>query len=264
MSVSKELQALQDFHCDHRCVLTVYLNTNPADPEQQNGAWKIQLKNGLKRLDEYLKASKDECEMKAFAKLKEKVAAEIEGHQNDLLKGVVIFASENPKLWSVNYVQIPVKTNFYWESHPVTEQFEYMLKAYPEAGVVLPSFGEVRILDTAMGFVHGEKTYSFDSGLDVWREQKGLNSANQRGTGGSHVDDLDQRLRENLDRFYKDMGTLVEDMRKSKGWKELYVVGEADLAKSFAGTLRQKPNNCIYKNLINVEPAKVLHQVFER
>ena len=33
---------------------------------------------------------------------------------------------------------------------------EYMYKAYPEAGIILPSFGEVRILDTAMGSVIGE------------------------------------------------------------------------------------------------------------
>ena len=31
-----------------------------------------------------------------------------------------------------------------------------MYKAYPEAGIVLPSFGEVRILDTAMGAVIDE------------------------------------------------------------------------------------------------------------
>ena len=31
----------------------------------------------------------------------------------------------------------------------MTEQLEYMYKAYPEAGIIMPSFGEVRILDTA-------------------------------------------------------------------------------------------------------------------
>ena len=37
MSLSKELQTLKEFHCDDRCVLSVYLNTNPGDPEQLNG-----------------------------------------------------------------------------------------------------------------------------------------------------------------------------------------------------------------------------------
>lgn len=264
MTLSKELQALRDFHCNDRCVLTVYLNTNPADPEQMNGAWKIQLKNGLKRVQEYLQASKNDSELKAYKKLRTKVEKEMENNQNDLHKGVVIFASENPELWSVHYVQVPVKTNFYWEKHPEIEQLEYMLKAYPEAGIVLPSFGEIRILDTAMGFIHDERTFEFDSGLEVWREQKGMNSARNRGTVGSPGEDLDQRLKENFERFFKEMGPVVEKMKKDRGWKEVHIAGEAVWANSFSKVLRQKPDSCIHKNLINVEPSKVLNQVFER
>lgn len=264
MSLSEELQNLKEFKCDSRCVLSVYLNTNPADPEQQNGAWRIHLKNGLKRITEYLDASQDEKEIKAYKKLKDKVVKEIEDNQNELNKGVVIFAAEDPELWSVHYVQVQVKTSFHWENHPVVEEMEYMLKAYPEAGIILPSFGEVRILDTAMGFVNGEKSYEFDSGLQVWKEQNRVTSSFQTGTGGTHSDGLDQRLKENLERFYKEIGTIVEKMRKELNWKEIYVVGEAELANSFSSSLRTKPNNSIYKNLINVEARKVLHQVFEK
>lgn len=264
MSLSEELKELKEFKCESRCVLSVYLNTNPADPEQQNGAWKIHLKNGLKRITEYLEASNDQQEIKSYKKLRDKVFKEIEDNQNDLNKGVVIFAAEDPELWSVHYVQVQVKTSFHWEDHPVIEEMEYMLKAYPEAGIILPSFGEVRVLDTAMGFINGEKVYHFDSGLEVWREQEGINPAQQRGMGGSHADDLDDRLKENLDRFYKEIGATIEKMRKEKSWKELYVVGEAEHANSFASALRTKPNNTLHKNLNNVEARKVLHQVFEK
>src|SRR6185312_2183034 len=139
MSLSEKLKELKEFECSSRCVLSVYLNTNPADPEQQNGAWRIHLKTGLKRIDEYIKASNDEKELKAFRELKKKVDTEIEENQNDLHKGVVIFASEN--LWHVYYVQVSVKTSFHWEDRPMLEELEYMYKAYPEAGIVLPSFG---------------------------------------------------------------------------------------------------------------------------
>ena len=159
MSLSKELQTLKEFHSDDRCVLSVYLNTNPGDPEQLNGAWRIHLKSGLKRINEYLTASDDKNEIKAFNELKKKIEKEVEDNKNDLSKGVVIFASADPELWSVYYVQVPVKTSFHWENHPVTEEMEYMYKAYPEAGIILPSFGEVRILDTAMGSVINEVTY---------------------------------------------------------------------------------------------------------
>ena len=107
--------------------------------------------------------------MNAFNELKEKVINEIENNKNNLSKSVVIFASAEPELWSVHYVQVPVKTSFHWEHQPMTEEMEYMYKAYPEAGIILPSFGEVRILDTAMGSVKDELTYEFDSDVDEWR-----------------------------------------------------------------------------------------------
>lgn len=264
MSVSEELQTLKDFHCEDRCVLSVYLNTNPADPDQQQGAWKIHLKTGLKRLEEYLNASDDKKELTAFRKAKEKVTAEIEKNQNDLKKGVVIFASGEPELLSVHYVQIAVKTSFHWENHPVIEELQYMLKAYPNSGVIMPSVGNVRILDTAMGYVADDLVYYFDSGLDVWREQKGMNPSGNRGTGGSHVDDLDQRLKENLERFYKSMAGDIDKMKKDRHWDEIHIIGEAESSQSFAAAMNQKPKSVIHKNLNNSTPDKILHEVFEK
>lgn len=264
MSISKELQSLKEFQCADRCVLSAYLNTNPADPDQLKGAWKIHLKSGLKRIDEYLTASEDDNEIKAFNELKEKVMKEVEDHKNDLSKGVVIFAAREPELWSVYYVQVPVKTSFHWENHPVTEEMEYMYKAYPEAGIVLPSFGEVRILDTAMGSTIGEITYDFDPNLEGWGERGKASAAHNVGMGSTKGDALEPRLRENLQRFYKDMGEIVERLKKERGWREIHVSGEADLAKAFAETLREKPVSCIHKNLNNSKPAEILHQVFEK
>ena len=73
------------------------------------------MKSGLKRIGEYLEASDDEQEIKAFEQIKKKIINEIEENAHDLRKGIVIFASANEDLWSVYYVQVPVKTNFYWE-----------------------------------------------------------------------------------------------------------------------------------------------------
>ncbi|MFD1927806.1 VLRF1 family aeRF1-type release factor [Sporosarcina siberiensis] len=264
MSLSKELESLKGFRCDKRCVLSVYLNTNPGDPEQLNGAWKIHLKSGMKRIEEYLKLSKDPDEIKAFGILKEKVAQEIEHSQNNLNKGVVIFASIEPELWSVHYVQVPVKTSFHWEDHPVLEEMEYMYKAYPEAGIILPSFGEVRVLDTAMGFVEDELKYRFDPNLEVWGKQKRMDPTNQHVIGSTKVDDLEPRLKENLGRFYKGMADIVERLKKERGWREIHITGEAELAKAFAETLRTIPTSCIHKNLNNSSVHDIIHQVFEK
>lgn len=264
MTVSEELQTLKNFNCDKRCVLSVYLNTNPADPDQAKGAWKIHLKNGFKQLEDYLEGSKNKDELKAFEKAKDKVMKEIEANQTDLKKGVVIFASDEPELLSVHYVQIAVNTSFHFESYPVIEELEYMLKAYPNSGILMPSFGDVRIIDTAMGYVADDFTFAFDSGLDVWREQRGINPAGGRGTGGSHVDDLDDRLKENLERFYKSLASDVDRMKKERNWDEIHVVGEAEYSQSFAAALNKKPQSVIHKNLNYQGADKVLHEVFEK
>lgn len=279
MTLYDEIQELKNFECEDRCVLSVYLNTNPADLNAQNGAWRIHLKNGLKRLDEYLEASNDENEIKAYKNLKKKVEREINDNQDDLQKGVVIFASPHKDLWSVHYVQVPVKTNFHWETKPELDQLRYMYKAYPYAGIILPSFKGIRILDTSMGIINEEIYYEFDHGLDFWVEQKGVHSgahtagsntgsfggaSHVGGNAGSAADDFNYRMKENLERFYKDMGSKIQKLKKDRHWEEIHVVGEADHAKSLAKSLQKKPESCVFKNLINSAPGNILHEVFEK
>lgn len=261
MTIIKELEALKEYSCSKRCVLSVYLNTNPGDPDQLNGGWKIHLKSGLKRMGEYLESS-EEDEIKAFNNMKKKIIQEIENNQPEMRKGVVIFASANEDLWSVHYVQVPVKTSFHWENHPVTEQLEYMYKAYPEAGIIMPSFGEVRILDTAMGFVRDDLTFKYDPISEVWGEKKKVDAQGKRTESSAAV--LEPRYKVNMNSFYKGMSTTIEQLKKKRGWREFHVAGEAEMANAFAESLRDLPSSCIYKNLNNSKPSDVVHQVFEK
>ncbi|MFF2753150.1 VLRF1 family aeRF1-type release factor [Psychrobacillus sp. NPDC058041] len=263
MKINDELKALKEYTSSDRSVLSVYLNTNPGDPEQLNGGWKIHLKSGLKRIGEYLEAS-DENEIEAFNSVKKKVMNELdEKNQTELRKGVVIFASANDELWSVHYVQVPVKTNFYWENHPVTEQLEYMYKAYPEAGIIMPSFGEVRILDTAFGFVRDDITFKYDPISEVWGEKKKVDAKGRR-TVAVKSDVLDPRYKVNKSSFFKGMSTTIEQLKRKRGWRELHVAGEAEMANAFAESLRDLPSSCIYKNLNKSKPNEVVHQIFEK
>ncbi len=50
MNIAKEMKKLESIYLEKpNRVFTMYLNTDPADPEQQGGEWKIHLKNGLKK-----------------------------------------------------------------------------------------------------------------------------------------------------------------------------------------------------------------------
>lgn len=245
-------------------MLSVYLNTNPGDPQLLNGGWQIHLKNGFKRIHEYLIASKDENEIKVFEKLKDKVTKEIKDNKNRLRKSVVIFASLEPELWSVHYVQVPAKTSFHWESKPMTEEMEYMYKAYPEAGVILPSYGEIRILDTAMGDVKEELFYEFDLSIDGWKQRKSETDTDDKKSKKSSESNLDARPRTNAKGFFKGMDQVIAKLKKERGWREIRITGETDVANSFAETLREKPASCIYKNLNNNKTSEIISQVFEK
>lgn len=188
----------------------------------------------------------------------------MEKNSLELRKGAVIFASANEDLWSVHYVQVPVKTNFYWEDHPVTEQLEYMYKAYPEAGIIMPSFGEVRILDTALGFVRDDVTFKYDPVSETWNEKVKIDSRGRRAVADSKTAVLDTHYRVNASTFYKGMRTTVEQLRKKRGWREYHVAGEAEMANAFTDTLRDSPASCVYKNLNNSKANEVINQILEK
>ncbi|MDI2586822.1 VLRF1 family aeRF1-type release factor [Psychrobacillus sp. NEAU-3TGS] len=264
MTINKELEALKAYSCTDRCVLSVYLNTNPADPDTLKGAWKIHLKSGLKRIGEYLEASNDEREIKAFEQIKKKVFNEIEENAHDLRKGIVIFATANEDIWSVYYAQVPVKTNFYWENHAMTEQLEYMYKAYPEAGIIMPSFGEVRILDTAMGLVRDDLTFKFDPVSEEWREKKKIDAKGRRAVADSRTAVLEPGYRINANNLFKGMRVTIEQLKKKRGWREFHVAGEAEMAKAFTDSIRDLPASCIHKNLNNSKSNEIIHQIFEK
>ena len=48
MTINKELQALKAYSCPDRCVLSVYLNTNPADPDTTKRCMENPLEKRLK------------------------------------------------------------------------------------------------------------------------------------------------------------------------------------------------------------------------
>lgn len=264
MRFREELQLLNNYESNNNDVLSIYLNTDPADPEQRNDAWKIHFKNGMKELEEMIPSSTDKSELNLFKALKKKVQKEIDDNQTNLNKGVIIFASEDPELWSVHYVQVRVKTNFYWRKRPELEQLYYINKAYPNAGIILAAFNEVRIIDTSMGVIDDELVYEFDSGSEEWKQKKGVAYGAVRASSATHVDAFDDRMRENLFRFYKQMGSTIGRLTKEREWKEVHVSGEADLANAIAKVIPKKATSVLHKNLNNNKSNQVLHEVFEK
>ncbi|MDQ0253959.1 hypothetical protein J2S74_001332 [Evansella vedderi] len=264
MALAKELENLRNFQCSEgKCVLSVYLNTDRANQNQRKGEWKIRLKNGLKRLEEYLIASGDQKQLKVYKKLRRKVEKEIKGNQSQLMKSVVIFASEEQDLWSVHYLQLPVETNFHWENAPVLDQLTKLQQDFPKSAIIMPNRDVIKIIDIDLGEIKGTNIYQFDPESENWRLKEGTASSDRMASSANHVDDYQHRLDENLNRFYKKIASNIEQMYRDRKWQSVYLVGEPEKVKILQGQLRVKIDRSVNKNLKNSDSFKVLEQVFQ-
>ncbi|MBU9710342.1 VLRF1 family aeRF1-type release factor [Evansella tamaricis] len=264
MSFGSELKALKEFQCDQgKCVLTVYLNTDRANQDQQKGEWKIRLKNGLKRLEEYLIASGEEVQLQSYRKLRKMVEKEVRGNQSHLLKSVVIFASEDKSLWSVHYLQLPVETSFHWENKPAVDQLEQMHKTFPRTGIIMPSLNQVKVIDADLGEIQDTRVYEFDPETEDWRPKNGLATSDRMASGANHIDGFQQRFEENLNRFYKKIAGNLEQMKRDRKWESVYIIGEPDMVKTLESLMKVKVDRCVMKNMTNSQSSQVLAQVFQ-
>ncbi|MDG5786118.1 VLRF1 family aeRF1-type release factor [Evansella sp. AB-P1] len=264
MALTKDLEALKKFQCDDgKCVLSLYLNTDRSERNQQQGEWKIRLKNGLKRLEEYLIASGNEEQLKSYRMVRKKVEKEIRGNQSKLMKSVVIFASEEQDLWSVHYLNLPVESSFHWEKKPVLDQLIELQEQFPKSAIIMPNADEVKIMDVDFGEIKDTRVYYFDIKTEDWKFKDGLASTERTASSANHVDDYQQRFEENRNRFYKKIATNIERMKKDRNWEAVYIVGEPDVVHSFQSQLRVKINKLVKKNLNNLDASKVLSQVLD-
>lgn len=258
-----ELDFLEKFKCtEDKCVLSIYLDTDRSVKNNQLGEWKIRLKNGLRRLEEYLIASGNTEELKHYQKIKDKVYHEIVGSQSKFLKSVIVFASEKQKLWSIHYLQLPVKTSFHWENAPVLDQLNDLQKAYPRSGIILAHLDEIRIYDTVLGEIEEMNIFEFDPHTENWRRKKGLATGERVAASSTHVDHHRQRLMENLNRFYKEAALNIDRLGKEKQWKKVYLIGERELTENLKSHLKINVTKTISKNLKNKNNNAVLTTVF--
>ena len=94
MDINKEIKKLENVYLEKpQRVFSMYLNTDPADPEQQGGKWKLHLKNGLNSFENYLQMDGDSEEKRNYWAVKEMVEKYMHENEQNLAKSVVIFAT---------------------------------------------------------------------------------------------------------------------------------------------------------------------------
>lgn len=258
MGLASDLKQLRQIECKDKCVLSVYLNTGP----NQEGDWSIHLKNGLKRIGEYLEAAGDETQLKNYKKVRKQVDQEIGKHRNDLARSLIIFASEENDLFETYYLQHDVETSFHWETKPVLEPLETLQQKFPSTGIILTNLDHVTVLDTSLGHVDATFEFTFDPETEEWVRFEGTASGDRMASSSSQVDKFDRRLAENLGRFYRDLAQTVEQMKGAHDWQSLVVIGEAELSNSFRDELRTKPERVVHKNLSKSSESHIIEAAF--
>ncbi|HLR53850.1 MAG TPA: hypothetical protein VK078_03910, partial [Pseudogracilibacillus sp.] len=149
MLLKQQIEELKNKTFDEpQKVYSMYLNTDPRDPEQQNGKWKIKLKKSLQDLAETTKKSDSHEEKNQAKSMIEKVEQEVYDREPDMQRSFVFFGTADEELWFSKMLHIPVETEFHWEDQPHVEQLEKLEEAYPYTGVVVMQQDSVLAIET--------------------------------------------------------------------------------------------------------------------
>jgi hypothetical protein len=244
-------------------LLTIYLNTDRRDPDQQGGEWKIALKNGFNRLQEYLESAPEECEK--LQAIRPKVENYILSQERELPRSFIIFASADSGIWETFEIQIPVETNFYWEEKPNLDQLKSLHDQYPCTGLVLLQQNQIKILTTAFGELQSSESMVFDLDTEDWRRNEGPHHADvSMGSGGgkaSQQDEYDERLTANQQRWWKSLGSILDKKAADENWEKIILVGDKEEAAVLSENMNKKVHDTIQKNLLNDNEHKVIEKL---
>ncbi|MEN2767972.1 VLRF1 family aeRF1-type release factor [Ornithinibacillus xuwenensis] len=265
MDMNKVMAKLENIYLEkpHR-VFSMYLNTDPSDPDQQGGEWRIHLKNGLNSFENYLEAEGDSEELRNYRSIKSKVQQYVKECELNLAKSIVIFATPDEKIWFAERFQMPVETVFYWEETAKIDQLKEMYQQFPKTGIVLTQKEAIKVIDSELGRLKDTKMYLLDLETEDWKEQTSQeNEQEPTELGGSHMkpDDFQQRFEANRYRLYKTFASKLDKLAKDKKWDCIYLVGDKVEAQDLMNNMNKPVTDIVNKNMLDHEEKKVMEAV---
>lgn len=267
MNLARQIQQLEQIQGNegNGKVFSMYLNMDPADPDQQGGKWRITLKNGLRNFEKYVQEANDEQEIKEFQKVKKKVSDYIEANELELKKGLIIFASADDSVWFTARVQVRLRSDFYWQETPVLDQLIELQRDYPKAGIILVQTGQVKVIESNMNEVEGTIYYELDLDTEDWKEKLGPQMAKGDMPPGAHnlqVDKFNNRTEANRYRWFKSIAPKLDMHAKSGNWEKIFVMGEPEAAQTVLELMNKPVDGILQKNMLDQDENRVLEEVF--
>lgn len=246
-------------------VFSMYLNTDPSDPDQQGGKWKIHLKNGLHNFEKYLKESDNKLELKNFQKVKEKVERYVFDNEQHLKRGIVVFATADEEVWFAELLQIRLKSEFFWDNTPQLDQLMELREKYPRSGIILVHHDSVHVLETHLNLSKDLKGYELDLDSENWKEKVGPRKAfhsSGLGSRNAQVEGYKNRFEANRHRWFNSIAPKLDKLAKDEEWKRVYVMGEADIAHELEKAMNKKVDQVFHKNMNDQEEAKIIEMIY--
>ncbi|MEC5424989.1 VLRF1 family aeRF1-type release factor [Virgibacillus sp. C22-A2] len=266
MDLNKELKEMAKIRKDGpNKVFTMYLNTDPSDPDQQGGKWKINFKNGMRNFEQYLEEDDNKEELKNFQLVKKKVEKFVHANELEFLKGVVVFATADEEVWFADRIQMRLKTEFFWQETPELGQLKKLQELFPKSGIILVQQSEVKIIESYLNEIQGTDSYELDLNTDDWRQKLGPRKGNTAmGPGSTNLqkDNFEARYEANQQRWYKKIAPKLDRRAKENNWEKIYIVGEADSSNELKKQMNKPVDEVIQKNMLDHEETKVLQEVF--
>ncbi|RKQ34706.1 VLRF1 family aeRF1-type release factor [Oceanobacillus halophilus] len=264
-NIKKEMKKLASVYVEkpHR-VFSMYLNTDPSDPDQQGREWKIHLKNGLNSFENYLKEDGNREEKRNFKMVREMVENYIREHELNLSKSIVIFATADQKVWFAERFQMPVVTEFSWEETAKIDQLKKMYHQFPKTGIILTQKESIKVMDAELGTLKDTNVFELDLDTEDWKEHTGP-SHNQlsMGSGGRSTkqDEFQERFEANRYRWYKRVAPKLDKLAKDKQWESIYLVGDKQEAEDLKSHMNKVITDIINKNMLDHEEKQVIDTV---
>ncbi len=180
--------------------------------------------------------------------------------QTSLPRSIVFLGSADGK-WQLKRLHVSVENEFRWEKHPALEQLEHIQKAFPKVGVLVVQKLDVIAIETSLGKVERELSYTWDIDDEDWKEYEGTAASERMASGATHVDQFEQRLDANQQRWFKNLAQRIQQIAKQSGWHTIYLTGSAEAISEFKKHLTYRKVTVIKKNFTKFKSHEIITEV---
>lgn len=220
-------------------ILTVYLDTNPANPRNQR--WPSGARIWLKARAQAIRAGMARQEERLFRKQVERVERFL-AKRPKRERGIAVYAG--PQAWHVLRLQVGVDDELHW-GRASLKQLLWLLDEHQPSGVAVVDHSGARFYRFWMGEVEEQKALRFQVDTSQWRKKRLVRPGRpgKQKTFGAHRDAFEQRLSAQYAKIFRETATRTERWARKEEFDTVFVAGSdeavelvwAELSRDFRG-----------------------------